>query len=156
MGSALTLLLLVVATMGCGRDQAASEPRGGTEADVRSCLDKAGYPNADSEPASEDPALKAATERCLRESGLLDADGNRKVDAAVVDRLNKSSAALVNCLRSQGWTVEDPKPNAQGILHAEGLGKDVPPSQQSAFRDSLSSCSQSALGVPLPPSGGRP
>ena len=123
---------------------------------MRACLADAGYPNAGTTEPTDDPDLKAATDRCLRENGLMDAQGNRRVAAEVVDRVNRSSADLVNCLRRQGWTVENPTPNAQGILQTENLGAGVPESQQSAFRDSLSSCSQSVLGVPLPPSGSRP
>ena len=128
----------------------------GTEADVQACLAAAGYPNASAAEPSDNPGLKAATDRCLRENGLVDGEGNRRVDADVVDRVNRSSADLVNCLRRQGWTVEDPKPNSQGILQTDALGVGVPESQQSAFRDSLSNCSQSVLGIPLPPSGARP
>lgn len=134
---------------------------------MQTCLTRAGYqfvgPPPGEVPAGmrfqssgggddqmrNDPAYKAAYDRCATSTGFnkqFSNRGPRQPLAGDIQKANKQILKLYTCLRQKGWTLADPTRDADGGLTPPQPPSDVQGDQarMSQFANDMNSCSKSA------------
>lgn len=91
---------------------------------LRKCMTEAGFSQFEAgtvgapgqDPIWDDAKFSAAYRRCEVESGILKFAPKEKDDHVDVKAVNKQNVALVSCIRSRGWKVDDPQQGENGAL----------------------------------------
>jgi hypothetical protein len=94
-----------------------------------------------------DPKYDTDMQRCRSESGM---DKELPEEGAQNDpqKQNEGTLAFVQCMRDRGWQIDDPKPDAQGVLRPPAELGSVPPDKKEAFKADLTACSAGNMGPP--------
>ncbi len=130
------------------------------------CLEAEGYsfigpPSDDSEPGdpASRPGYTQAVARCSAESGIAEAveefmESRAERTPEQVRQNNEQVLAVVACLRSRGWEVDEPLPDETGALRPGAVFRNP---DGEVDRADIRECASAAnLGGGAGPAGGRP